>query len=752
MARSRRQLQPTSRSADKAALTRAAIYLRRSTDATLQAESLEIQEEILRKYAASANFLIVRIYQESASGRDAYGRDQFLQLIADVTSGNADYEAVLVRDVSRWGRFDNIDESAYYDFLCFRHGVEIIYVEEAFARDVGPYAALQKSMKRVMAADFSREKSRIVTHGKRRSAAQGFRAGAPPPFGMKRILVTPDGAFVQDLPPKAHKLLSCYKTKLAPANNRGTSVVTTIFQLFVTEGLTMSQIARTLTEADEPRPAGGARWYPATVLMVLTNEAYAGVACLWTRGEKGEEDRPIRVEGAYEPVVTPEVYRAASDRLDLMYRAPTTHARLLHESRTALQLWGHLSSDLVSKLAGVQRSTPTEAHERHELLDEAFAIDIAREKNAIRTLLAQDFAIADAGTHLVLNNCFTVAFIIGWTRSDLVHRPIEFVFRACSAHFLICIGCAPIPSFTRELLCSADPTTLGPTPFRLLRSRDPRRSSRLLHVVRSETGLIRRIRRAFFSRDDIAGEAFLRVVEQEPRVVFRQVERTLGWPRALVRRTYDALRAAGAAMPEAKRSTSVAITCSTCGTTRHLTPSDARLRKTDVCGTCTGAVHKLVAVCPLCGAQRLVWPSIAKKMREGLTSPCHTCSLAKGRAMTMARNAALRDDRREKYDLLHHIGLLVFRRMNARPAEYSAPRLWSQRRRRLATLQWRHPRTHVAQTLTINCSFDFVARCRTAKRTEREGAALADAVLDRTRWTAGAKDARGNIRWLINLD
>ena len=96
--------------------------------------------------------------------------------------------------------------------MCLRHGVEVIYVEEQFARDEGPYAALQKSMKRVMAADFSREKSRIVTHGKRRAAAQGFRSGAPPPYGMKRILVNPDGSFVQDLPPKAHKMMSCFKT------------------------------------------------------------------------------------------------------------------------------------------------------------------------------------------------------------------------------------------------------------------------------------------------------------------------------------------------------------------------------------------------------------------------------------------------------------------------------------------------------------------------------------------------------------
>ena len=504
---------------------RAAIYLRRSTNAELQAESLEIQEEVLRKYASDKGFLIMKEYRESASGRDAEGREQFLRLIDDVTSGAADYEAILVRDVSRWGRFDNIDESAYYEFLCFRHGVEVVYVEESFARDAGPYAALQKSMKRVMAADFSREKSRIVTHGKRRAAAQGFRAGAPPPFGMKRILVTPDGGFVQDLPPKAHKLMSCYKTKLAPANNRGTTVVQTIFKMFVEDRARVSKIAAWLNETGEPRPASGAKWYPATVLMVLTNEAYAGVASLWTHGEKGEDERLIRVEGAYDAVISLEQFRLASERLELMYQAPTNHARLLHESRKSLELWGHLPASLVSKLAGNDRSTHHQTHLRHELLEDAFAVEIACEKSAIRNVLARHFSIVDRGSSLVLDDCFTLGFTIGWSRTDLLHRPIEFAFNgACAARLLICIGVTTTPAFAREILCSADPELLGSAPLRLLRSRDARKSSRLLRRIASEESLIRRVRQAFYTHADVAADAFLRIAQEQPKLVFKSMQ------------------------------------------------------------------------------------------------------------------------------------------------------------------------------------------------------------------------------------
>jgi DNA invertase Pin-like site-specific DNA recombinase len=37
-------------------------------------------------------------------------------LLDDVQSGRADFNTVLVYDVSRWGRFQDADESAYYEY------------------------------------------------------------------------------------------------------------------------------------------------------------------------------------------------------------------------------------------------------------------------------------------------------------------------------------------------------------------------------------------------------------------------------------------------------------------------------------------------------------------------------------------------------------------------------------------------------------------------------------------------------------
>ncbi|MBP8131388.1 MAG: recombinase family protein, partial [Candidatus Hydrogenedentes bacterium] len=98
---------------------RAAIYARMSTEH--QQYSTENQSDVIREYAAKHNMEIVRTYaDEGKSGLRLDGRDALKRLIEDVQSGRADFEAILVYDVSRWGRFQDADESAYYEYICRR--------------------------------------------------------------------------------------------------------------------------------------------------------------------------------------------------------------------------------------------------------------------------------------------------------------------------------------------------------------------------------------------------------------------------------------------------------------------------------------------------------------------------------------------------------------------------------------------------------------------------------------------------------
>jgi DNA invertase Pin-like site-specific DNA recombinase len=86
-----------------------------------QKYSTENQAEAIRQYADRRGLEIVRTYaDEGKSGLRLDGRDALKQLIEDVQTGKADFTTILVYDVSRWGRFQDADESAYYEYICTR--------------------------------------------------------------------------------------------------------------------------------------------------------------------------------------------------------------------------------------------------------------------------------------------------------------------------------------------------------------------------------------------------------------------------------------------------------------------------------------------------------------------------------------------------------------------------------------------------------------------------------------------------------
>ena len=171
---------------------RAAQYVRMSTEH--QQFSIENQMAVIAEYANSHDFEIVCTYSDEArSGIDLAHRPGLKQLLDDVTNGKADYRAVLVYDVSRWGRFQDADESACYEFLCRRAGVNVIYCAEPFANDIGIMASLLKTLKRTMAAEYLRELSAKVFAGQCRLVRKGFKAGGVAGYGLRRLLLTPDG-------------------------------------------------------------------------------------------------------------------------------------------------------------------------------------------------------------------------------------------------------------------------------------------------------------------------------------------------------------------------------------------------------------------------------------------------------------------------------------------------------------------------------------------------------------------------------
>ena len=87
-----------------------------------QQYSTQNQADKIAQYARQRNIDIVRTYaDEGKSGLSIGGRASLQKLIADVETGVADFSIVLVYDVSRWGRFQDADEAAFYvvpKFMC----------------------------------------------------------------------------------------------------------------------------------------------------------------------------------------------------------------------------------------------------------------------------------------------------------------------------------------------------------------------------------------------------------------------------------------------------------------------------------------------------------------------------------------------------------------------------------------------------------------------------------------------------------
>lgn len=79
-----------------------------------QQYSPENQLDVICQYAADRNMEVVRVYSDHGrSGLNIAGRDGLNRLMADVENKRIDFTSLLVYDVSRWGRFQDVDESAY---------------------------------------------------------------------------------------------------------------------------------------------------------------------------------------------------------------------------------------------------------------------------------------------------------------------------------------------------------------------------------------------------------------------------------------------------------------------------------------------------------------------------------------------------------------------------------------------------------------------------------------------------------------
>ncbi|MET4200739.1 recombinase family protein [Bradyrhizobium sp. LA6.12] len=334
-------------------IKRAAAYVRMSTDH--QKYSTENQLETIERYAANRGFRIIETFEDSGrSGLTVYGREGLQRLMREVQTGQATFSAILVYDVSRWGRFQDADEGAYYEHVCSRAGIRVHYCGEQFDNDGSIGSVLLKNVKRVMAGEYSRELSVKVFAGQCRLVELGFRQGGLAGFGLRRQLIDENRTPKAMLNRGDRKSLQTDRVVLTLGPIEEVEQVRRIYAMFVEQGLSEKEIAERLNIACSLTDLGHP-WTRASVHQILTNEKYIGNNVfnrvsfkLKQRRVVNSPDTWVRAEGAFPAVVSRELFERARTIIDAR-SAHYTDEDLLCLLQEVLKDEGYLSGLIIDE-------------------------------------------------------------------------------------------------------------------------------------------------------------------------------------------------------------------------------------------------------------------------------------------------------------------------------------------------------------------------------------------------------------------
>ena len=138
-------------------------YLRSARQ--LEGDTLREQLEAIVRFARDHDMELIRIYcDECRSGLTIDGRPGIQQMFRDIEFGAGDFDAVLLLDPSRWGRFHTPDQAACLEYACRQARIDVHYCAEGFGEDETPLSSISKSLKRHMANEYGRESAARKRH------------------------------------------------------------------------------------------------------------------------------------------------------------------------------------------------------------------------------------------------------------------------------------------------------------------------------------------------------------------------------------------------------------------------------------------------------------------------------------------------------------------------------------------------------------------------------------------------------------
>lgn len=370
---------------------RAAGYVRMSSDR--QELSIGTQLAAIHGYAQANHIEVVRVYEDAAkSGLQISNREGMKRLLREVMDEPRPFDLVLVYDVSRWGRFQDIDAAAYYEYTCRLHGAKVIYVQEVFGSDDEPMTALLKTLKRAMAAEYARELGAKTRAGQDRAVHLGYQMGPLPCIGLTRMAVDRVGNR-RPLARGQSKASQGERIAWGPGPPAEVALTRKIFSMYADTNATIRGVARQLLRAAGTTAQDGRLFTESMVDRLLRCEALAG-NFVWGSeryiGGLSRKKRPVtRADNVIEPVVPADLWmrvqaklwtrrrlrRDKEQLLQVLRERLTEHPELnaldlealgLHSKKAYTNAFGSVSRAL--ELAGRDSGAVRALHERRKLV------------------------------------------------------------------------------------------------------------------------------------------------------------------------------------------------------------------------------------------------------------------------------------------------------------------------------------------------------------------------------------------------
>jgi len=324
-----------------------------------QQYSLQNQAATIADRASQRGYSIVKTYSDAArSGVTIRNRDGLKRLLEEVVAGNPGFDLILVYDVSRWGRFQDTDEAAHYEFVCRSAGVPIEYCAESFSNDCSIASSLMKALKRSMAAEYSRELSEKVRRGQDRLAKLGFWQGGHPGYGLRRMLVPSDNVRKPRLLEKGERKGLTDRVVIVPGPPSERATVQEIFTLFAEKGLNMQQISEELNRRHFQFTTGHF-WTKHHVQKIIKNPIYMGTQVYGRRKIYLSGPTILQPKSTWtakidclEPIVSRELFNLAQQRLT-NYTKNKPNEQICEELRKLWRQKGRLSREIIEGSSSV---------------------------------------------------------------------------------------------------------------------------------------------------------------------------------------------------------------------------------------------------------------------------------------------------------------------------------------------------------------------------------------------------------------